>query len=64
MTYGRKFRTGPYETAEIRIEDEFDKDRFSYMQAHDNLRLYVDAIVEKDQEQYQQQAASNPVRKR
>ena len=64
MSYARRFRTGPYETAEIMIEDTFDKKTNSYMDAEGTLQTYVDVIVDSCKENYARESAAHPERKR
>ena len=60
LAYGRRFRTAPYETAEIMIEDTFDSDKVSIQQAHDLTKHIVDVLVYEDKEYYAREAASHP----
>jgi hypothetical protein len=62
--YGRRFRTGQYETAEISLEEQFDDEIIDKLQAHDILRSAVDALVEHDKEDYARESAEHPERKR
>ena len=60
LAYGRRFRTAPYETAEIMIEQEWDNVDTPVLSAHNIMKNWVDALVEADKEYYAREAASHP----
>ena len=64
LRYGRRFRTGQYETACLEIEEDFDDDKCTVIEAHDVMRNIVDAIVDSDKEDYAREAAEKPQRRR
>jgi hypothetical protein len=64
LAYGRRFRTGLYETGEIRLEEDFDTDSATPIEAHDELKILVDALVRTDKEYYGRESAERPERKR
>jgi protein-tyrosine-phosphatase len=63
MRYGRRYRTAPYETAEILIEEDYDTTKMTFTQAHVYLRNVVDIMVNLDKDHYQQETVNYPERK-
>lgn len=61
--YGRKFRTGQYETAEMSLEEQFDDADTTILDAHDVMKGLINTLVDSDKEEYARDTAKNPERR-